>query len=157
MRLRAIAVIICVMVFSAPITTYAYTAKTEPSDEEYVSKRAAEAAAEAEAHNREQASSVPAENPTAETSHQEGLETEAATGHQPTESRCVVPDLRGDSVNQARNALRRRHCGLGRVTRRRVSGRGVLLVMQQEPRAETGHPAGTRVTVTVGIASGRRS
>jgi nucleoid-associated protein YgaU len=154
MRLGIIAVIVVATVFSVPITADAYTAKTESSDEEYVSERAAEAAAEAEASKQEQSPSVSAEHSASETGGQGGPEKEM-TG--PTVPICVVPDLHGDSVNRARGVLRRRHCDLGRVVRRRGSKHGVFVVVRQEIRAGTTRPAGTRVAVTVGAVSRGRS
>lgn len=157
MHLRVIGAIVAVTVLSVPVTAYAYTAKTESSDEEYVSKRAAEAAVEAEARNQEQSPSVAVEHSASETSSQEASEGEGTTGRRTTTSECVVPDLRGDSLNRARDVLRSRHCELGRVTRRRVSEQGVLVVVQQEVRAGANRPTGTRVRVTIGVPTHRRS
>jgi cytochrome c peroxidase len=61
-------------------------------------------------------------------------------------TRCVVPRLRGRTVAQARQMLRRSKCGLGLVLRpRRASGR--LVISSQRPSAGASRPAGTRVAV----------
>ena len=58
---------------------------------------------------------------------------------------CVVPNLRGMSVSQARRALARAHCSLGRV-----SGAKGRKVVSQSPRAGKRVAAGARIRVTLG-------
>jgi subtilisin family serine protease len=64
--------------------------------------------------------------------------------------RCVVPKLRGKTVPQARRALARAHCALGRVQR---LGKG--RIVSQSPRAGRRLSPGRRVRVTVGPPRGR--
>ena len=63
----------------------------------------------------------------------------------PTAVRCVVPQLRGKTVAQARLALARAHCSLGHVKR---AGKGRITT--QSPRAGKRVGFGARVRVTVG-------
>jgi hypothetical protein len=62
--------------------------------------------------------------------------------------RCVVPDLKGDSLERARHALRRAHCALGKVSKGKHHGR--LVVHSQSIPAGRREPHGTRVDVTLG-------
>ncbi|MGH2912159.1 MAG: PASTA domain-containing protein [Solirubrobacteraceae bacterium] len=51
---------------------------------------------------------------------------------------CRVPRLKGDSLAQARTALLRNHCRVGRVTRpRRSKGRPIVVAQS--------HPHGARL------------
>jgi subtilisin family serine protease len=63
---------------------------------------------------------------------------------------CVVPNLRGKTIAQARRALVKAHCSLGRV-RAAAKGRRVV---SQSPRAGRRLAAGSRIRVTVGRISG---
>jgi hypothetical protein len=56
--------------------------------------------------------------------------------------RCVVPKLRGKTVKQARRALAKAHCSLGRV---RGARRGT--VSTQSPRAGKRVAKGTKIRV----------
>jgi subtilisin family serine protease len=58
--------------------------------------------------------------------------------------RCVVPQLRGKTVPQARRALARAHCSLGRVKR---LGKGRIVA--QSPRAGRRVAVGTRVAIVL--------
>ena len=64
---------------------------------------------------------------------------------------CIVPRLEGDSLRQARHALKGAHCRLGKLTRRR-SHRGALVVVAQSPRSASKLAAGSAVTVTLSRA-----
>jgi subtilisin family serine protease len=64
-----------------------------------------------------------------------------------TAVRCVVPNLRGKTVGQARGVLARVHCALGHVKR---AGKGRITT--QSPRAGKRVAAGSRIRVTVGRA-----
>jgi subtilisin family serine protease len=64
-----------------------------------------------------------------------------------TAVRCVVPNLRGRTVAQARGVLARAHCALGHVKR---AGKGRITT--QSPRAGKRVAAGSRIRVTVGRA-----
>jgi hypothetical protein len=66
---------------------------------------------------------------------------------QPT--RCLVPNLRGDSLRGARRTLTRAHCRLGAVTRPRHF-RGALVVTGQSPRRGHTLSNGASVAVTLG-------
>jgi hypothetical protein len=61
-------------------------------------------------------------------------------------SGCVVPRLKGDSLDAARRALAKDHCDLGKVSKPR-SHRGVLVVMTQSAKA--GHKLAHDATVAV--------
>jgi hypothetical protein len=65
-----------------------------------------------------------------------------------TVTRCVVPKLRGRKLAGAKRALRRAHCRLGHVSRRR-SKKPVGTVLHQGRRAGTKLPRGTRIAITV--------
>jgi hypothetical protein len=69
----------------------------------------------------------------------------AATTHSP---KCVVPRLKGDSLTEARRALGRAHCRLGRLTEPR-DYRGSLVVVRQSARGGSRLAAGTRVALTL--------
>jgi subtilisin family serine protease len=58
---------------------------------------------------------------------------------------CVVPKLRGKTIAQARRALARAHCSLGRVQRR---GKGPIVA--QSPRAGRRLAPGARIRVILG-------
>jgi hypothetical protein len=62
---------------------------------------------------------------------------------------CVVPRLKGDSPVAARRALRRAHCGLGKV-RRPHGHHGRIVVVGQSAPVGTKLAAGTRVALTLG-------
>jgi hypothetical protein len=64
---------------------------------------------------------------------------------------CVVPSLFGDSLIQARRALGKAHCRLGRVTRQHYPRSGALIVLQQGLQQGRRAPQGTRVRVVVGV------
>jgi CSLREA domain-containing protein len=67
--------------------------------------------------------------------------------------KCVVPKLKGKTVKQARRALKKRHCRLGKVTRR---GRGRPgRIRASRPKAGSVRAAGTRVRVIVSRARAR--
>jgi hypothetical protein len=63
---------------------------------------------------------------------------------------CVVPRLRHMTVGQARRALQRAHCRLGKIRRpRHVPPHHALHVTSQTPQAHTRHPNGYKVNVGV--------
>jgi PKD repeat protein len=70
----------------------------------------------------------------------------------PRPARCLVPDLRGQTLDRARRSIRDARCRSGR-TRRSRSSRGrpsrELVVVSQRPRAGTSRRANSRVSVTV--------
>lgn len=69
--------------------------------------------------------------------------------------RCRVPKLKGDTLGQAKRALKRAHCRLGRVHRPRHVPHGARLkVSGQRPSAGAVRPQGTKVAVKLSLASG---
>ena len=68
--------------------------------------------------------------------------------------RCVVPNVRGKSVAQARRMLRARRCALGRVTRAYSARVRTGKIIRQNRRPSARLPRGTRVNVVV--SRGRR-
>lgn len=68
--------------------------------------------------------------------------------------RCVVPRLEGDSLKEARRALGRAHCRLGRLTEPR-DYRGPLVVIRQGVRGGSKRAAGSRVALTLGRGRAR--
>jgi PASTA domain len=68
--------------------------------------------------------------------------------------RCVVPNVRGKSVAQARRMLRAKRCALGRVTRSYSASVRRGKIIRQNRRAAARLPRGTRVNVVV--SRGRR-
>jgi hypothetical protein len=64
-------------------------------------------------------------------------------------SSCVVPSLKGDSLAQARRALRRAHCDLGKLSKPQGHD-GRLFVVGQSVRGGSKLAAGTRVALILG-------
>jgi PASTA domain len=62
---------------------------------------------------------------------------------------CRVPALRGKTLQAAGTALRRAHCRVGRVTRRRSRHVRRGRIIASAPRAHTQHPSGTKVKLTL--------
>jgi hypothetical protein len=60
---------------------------------------------------------------------------------------CVVPNLKGKTLNAAKTALKAAHCGLGKVT---PKGQTTGTVKTQNPGAGKVLPAGSKVKVTLG-------
>jgi beta-lactam-binding protein with PASTA domain len=64
-----------------------------------------------------------------------------------TYTACVVPNLRGKTLRNARKALKRADCQLGKViAKRRATGH----VKNQRPKARTVLAPGSRVQVKLG-------
>lgn len=66
--------------------------------------------------------------------------------------RCVVPRLKGKTLSQAKTALRKAHCKLGKVTKpRRPKHRKLrkLVVKRSSPAAGKVKPVGTKVALTL--------
>ena len=69
--------------------------------------------------------------------------------------RCVVPKLKGKTLGQAKTALSKAHCRLGRVHRpkpRKHHRLPKLVVTKSSPGARSSRPNGTRVALTLGAA-----
>jgi len=62
---------------------------------------------------------------------------------------CIVPSLKGDTLDAARRAIGEAHCRLGRVSRPRRR-RGSLIVSGQAPRRGKKLAAGTNIALTLG-------
>ncbi len=70
--------------------------------------------------------------------------------HKPSGA-CKVPRLRGRTLAAAKVALRRAHCGVGKVVKRKSSALAKGHVIASHPRAGSRHRAGTRVKLTVSL------
>jgi hypothetical protein len=68
--------------------------------------------------------------------------------------KCDVPKLKGKTLAQARTALRKAHCALGKVKKPK-HGRH-LVVSATKPRAGTKLPSGSKVAVTLAARRRRR-
>ena len=69
--------------------------------------------------------------------------------------RCVVPKLKGKTLGQAKTALSRAHCRLGKVHKpkpRKHHKLPKLVVTSSSPRAGASRPNGTKVGLTLGPA-----
>jgi len=63
---------------------------------------------------------------------------------------CVVPKLKGRKLKLAKHALRRRHCRIGKVTRkRRKRAPRRAKIIKQRPKPGAIRPAGFKVKVTL--------
>ncbi len=71
----------------------------------------------------------------------------APATHRPV--RCVVPHLKGLRVAKAKARLKRAHCRLGHVSRRRLAHRRHHRIARQSLRPGVKRAAGTKVRVTV--------
>jgi hypothetical protein len=90
-----------------------------------------------------------------EASEREGREqVERESALQARRVRCIVPDLKGDSLARARRALKKAHCSLGAV---RGSRRGLRLVVRaQGTGAGRKLASGAAVAVTLGPLKARK-
>jgi hypothetical protein len=70
-------------------------------------------------------------------------------------TQCVVPALEGDSLAEARKALRKANCTLGSVRKPRAR-HGLIVVRRQNPRAGSKLATGAPVAVRLGQAPGAR-
>ena len=103
------------------------------------------AASAAAASSSSSTTTAPAGRPAAAT---------ASAGATVAQARCVVPNVRGKTLAQARRLLTSRRCALGRVSRA-YSGRiRKSRIISQSRRPGTRHPRRTRVNVLV--SRGRR-
>jgi hypothetical protein len=104
--------------------------------------------AEREAKHREEE-----ERPAKEAAEQSAKEREAREAGERafsvSPSACVVPLLKGDSPAAAGRALRRAHCGLGRISKPH-GHHGRLFVVGQSVRGGSKLVAGTKVALTLG-------
>jgi len=79
------------------------------------------------------------------------------TGNDPADNPppapCVVPSLTGKKLGRAKAALRRAHCGIGKVSKpkhEKGKRRGALVVRSSSPAADTVLAAGTPVNLQLG-------
>jgi hypothetical protein len=72
----------------------------------------------------------------------------------PAKKQCVVPKLRGKRLSAAKRALRKAHCGVGHITRRRSSTVRKGKVITTKPKAGSRRPAGTKVALA--LSRGKR-
>lgn len=66
---------------------------------------------------------------------------------------CVVPKLAGKKLGRAKAALRKAHCGIGKVSKpkhQKGKRRGALVVKSSTPAAGTSLAAGTKVNLQLG-------
>jgi hypothetical protein len=93
---------------------------------------------------------LPAASTTTTTGTTTPTGTTTTTTTTPAPSRCVVPRLLRRTLAQARLALSRAHCRLGRVTRpRHVTRHHVLRVWRQSPATGSRHAARFAVAVSL--------
>jgi hypothetical protein len=112
--------------------------------------------AEREAKHREEEERPAKEAAERSAKEREAREAGERTGREQAElaasagpSACVVPSLKGDSPAAAGHALRRAHCGLGRVSRPH-GHHARLFVVGQSVRGGSRLAVGTRVALTLG-------
>jgi beta-lactam-binding protein with PASTA domain len=73
----------------------------------------------------------------------------ASAVHKPP--KCVVPNVLHLKLAKAKARIRRRHCGVGRITRRHANLANRGRVIKQSPKASAKkRPNGYRVKLTVG-------
>jgi hypothetical protein len=64
-------------------------------------------------------------------------------------AKCVVPNLKGKTLAQAKKLLGRAHCRLGTVTKPAKHGH-TLVVVSQKPAAKRSLPSGSKVSLRLG-------
>jgi hypothetical protein len=80
------------------------------------------------------------------------LKTKAVSSKVPPpkhKHRCVVPKLHGDSLAAAKRALRKAHCSLGKVTRRKSGAVAKGHVISSKPGHGTHHRGGLRIAIVL--------
>lgn len=172
MRLRLVVCAASCLLLAVPVAAGAYSAEGSKPVEETLEREAKEAAerranektaeqqAKENVEHKEREAKVAEERKTAEERqaataeqrrHEEIEHAEAEgerKGREAADSQCLVPSLTGDSLGQARKALRAAHCKLGHVTWP-PRGHGRHVVRRQNLRAGSKHAAGTAVAVTL--------
>jgi hypothetical protein len=63
---------------------------------------------------------------------------------------CKVPKLKGDTLTQAKKALKRAHCAPGKVQRPKHPGREKLFVISQRPTPGAVRRKGFKVSIKLG-------
>lgn len=169
-RLKPIVFLAVLLLLAAPAGACAYTMEVTQAEMEAAGRSAQEAVErhekELEAKAAEERKATEERKTSEERSQREAAERQqheeaerAKAQHEEetgqageaaaTAKQCVVPALKGDTLMQARQALRRAYCKLGRVTAP-PHGHGRHVVTRQGLRAASKHPAGTAVAVTLG-------
>jgi hypothetical protein len=64
--------------------------------------------------------------------------------------KCKVPKLKGKTLTKAKAALKKAHCKLGKVTKKKGSSSLRGKVVSSKPKAGTVKPAGTKVALVLG-------
>jgi hypothetical protein len=116
--------------------------------ERYSKEQEAKAAQERKTAEEQKAHEEQSQHPASE--HPQSEETPQQAGEAAaTTKQCIVPALKGDTLTDARRALRAAHCKLGRIAWP-PRGHGRHVVRRQGLRAGSKHPADTAVAVTLG-------
>jgi beta-lactam-binding protein with PASTA domain len=63
---------------------------------------------------------------------------------------CTVPKLKGKKLAAAKKALKKAHCAVGKVTKKKSSKKNKGKVISQSPRPHAVKRKGTKVKLTVG-------
>jgi serine/threonine-protein kinase len=63
---------------------------------------------------------------------------------------CKVPKLKGKKLAAAKKAIKKAHCGVGKVTKKNSSKKNKGKVISQSPRPHAVKRKGTKVKLTVG-------
>jgi hypothetical protein len=70
--------------------------------------------------------------------------------HKKSKVKCVVPNVKGDTIAAARPLIKAGHCAVGTITFKKSSAANKGLVLSQSPPAGSVHKKGTKVNLTVG-------
>jgi len=123
-------------------------ARAEEKRHQEALEREESKAREAALHASEEAADKHrAEEEAAASKHLEEEEQKEATAAREANT-CVVPALRGDTLNAARHALAKARCRLGKVIRP-ANNHSPLIVTRQSPRHGKRLPRGSAVAVTL--------
>jgi type IV secretory pathway VirB10-like protein len=153
------AILIAALMLATSAVAHAYT-NGGPSQAtiEMIEKQARESAEQAtkEKQEREAKEHPPASKQPPQAQSQEPAASSEASSA--PVARCVVPSLKGDSLQAARNALGKAHCKLGKVSVTRAH-RGALVVMRQGTANGRKLAGEAAIAVTLGPAKvkGRRT
>lgn len=90
-------------------------------------------------------------NPKAGTKHKAGakVKLKVSSGAPKVKKQCKVPDVVGQSKAQAKKALRKANCKLGKVTKVKSATVAKGKVISSNPAAGTLHKAGTKVKLKI--------
>lgn len=116
--------------------------RTEEAERQEREKREAEERAAAASQSPSEPASQPSPTPPVSVSRQPA-------------SVCIVPNLRGASVNAARTKLTAGDCALGHVKRPRGHAAGALIVVSQSKQAGAKLVVGYKVNIVLGVKHAR--